>query len=163
MSYTASKKGFTLIELLVVIAIITILVAILLPSTNIVRARGRDAKRIADISQIRLALEHYFNLYNKYPIDINSSTANNPSFVGAGLMASVPVDPNGAAYKYVSYCPSSSATGYHLGVQFERPQDELNGDSDATTGPTLCAGQSQTDFNGSDNPALTNQIYDFKQ
>ncbi len=61
------KKGFTLIELLVVIAIIGILASIVLSSVNTLRAKGRDAKRIADMRNIRNALEAYYGDNNRYP------------------------------------------------------------------------------------------------
>ena len=53
------KKGFTLIELLVVIAIIGILASVVLASLNSARKKSRDARRVADIKQIQLALELY--------------------------------------------------------------------------------------------------------
>jgi prepilin-type N-terminal cleavage/methylation domain-containing protein len=61
-------KGFTLIELLVVIAIIGILSSVVLASLNSARKKGRDAKRISDISQVKLALELYFDSNRKYPV-----------------------------------------------------------------------------------------------
>ena len=68
-----SKKGgknygFTLIELLVVIAIIGILASVVLASLNSARKKSRDARRLADIGQLRVALELYYDAQtNKYP------------------------------------------------------------------------------------------------
>ncbi len=62
-----SRRGFTLIELLVVIAIIGILSSVVLASLNSARKKSRDARRIADLKQIQLALEMYYSDNNTYP------------------------------------------------------------------------------------------------
>ncbi|MEX0933161.1 MAG: type II secretion system protein [Candidatus Paceibacterota bacterium] len=67
--YARRRGGFTLIELLVVIAIIGVLSSIILPSLNVARARARDANRVAQMQQIRTALELYFSDHGEYPID----------------------------------------------------------------------------------------------
>ncbi|MBR7107047.1 MAG: prepilin-type N-terminal cleavage/methylation domain-containing protein [Lentisphaeria bacterium] len=53
------KQGFTLIELLVVIAIIAILAAILLPSLQQARARGRSASCLSNQKQFGSAMNMY--------------------------------------------------------------------------------------------------------
>jgi len=67
--------GFTLIELLVVIAIIGVLASVVLASVNSARAKGRDARRKADLNQIRLAISLYI-------IDNNVTIAFPPGGVG---------------------------------------------------------------------------------
>jgi len=61
------NNGFTLIELLVVIAIIGLLSSVVFASLNAARMKARDAKRIADLGQIRSALELYFDDHGYYP------------------------------------------------------------------------------------------------
>ncbi len=60
------KKGFTLIELLVVIAIIGILATIASVSMGNARKKARDSKRLADVNQMKTALELYYNENEKY-------------------------------------------------------------------------------------------------
>lgn len=71
-----SLTGFTLIELLIVIAIIGLLSSVVLASLNSARAKSRDAKRRADLRQLSIALEMYFDDNNGYPSsDIGSGVA----------------------------------------------------------------------------------------
>ncbi len=62
------KGGFTLIELLVVIAIIGVLSSIVLGSVSAARMKSRDAKRIADLHEIKSALELYYVDHGAYPV-----------------------------------------------------------------------------------------------
>ena len=68
--------GFTLIELLVVIAIIGLLASVVLVSLNGARIKGRDVKRVADLKQIRTALELYLSDNGQYPITNCSAGLN---------------------------------------------------------------------------------------
>lgn len=60
-------RGFTLIELLVVIAIIALLAAIVLVSLQSSRRRSRDARRVADLNQVALALSLYHDNNRVFP------------------------------------------------------------------------------------------------
>jgi len=62
-----AKRSFTLIELLVVIAIIGILVSITFVWIGSSKGRARDARRKADLNQIQIALEIYYDQKGHFP------------------------------------------------------------------------------------------------
>jgi len=66
------QSGFTLIELLVVIAIIGVLATIVTVSLNSARLKARNTRRMADLAQIKLALESYRIDNGAYPGSCNS-------------------------------------------------------------------------------------------
>ena len=81
------SRGFTLVELLVVIAIISVLATLLLLQLGVARAKARDAKRIADVNQVRSALELYFD-------DNGSYLANNVMTpLASRYLINIPKDP----------------------------------------------------------------------
>ena len=146
-----SKKGFTLIELLVVIAIIGILSSVVLASLNSARRKGRDARRVADIQQMQLALELYFDANRQYPLLFNVANIVTP-----GYMSAIPLDPvTAVAYSYSALLSGANCTNYHLRATLEDATNlALTGDADAVAG-TICVG-SNADAAGTD------PIYDVK-
>ncbi|MGD0977043.1 MAG: type II secretion system protein [Minisyncoccia bacterium] len=95
-------RGFTLVELLVVIAIIGILATLLLLQLGVARAKARDAKRIADVNQVRTAIELYFddNSGNYPSADIYTDVATNTKMIKYMSSLKLPVDPLDAAVNY---------------------------------------------------------------
>ena len=138
--YPKHNKGFTLIELLVVIAIIGLLSSIVLVSMQGVRAKARDARRLSDMRQILLALQLYYDKYERYPSisadgccdGWDQGPCGTDPFIGAltteGLIQT-PTDPSGGSgtgcygYNYYRYsagsygCDSSRGAYFVLGVR----------------------------------------------
>jgi prepilin-type N-terminal cleavage/methylation domain-containing protein len=76
------KFGFTLIELLVVVAIIGILSSVVLSSISSARAKARDARRLADMHSLQVALELYRNANGSYPVTLGPKESS--CYTGGG-------------------------------------------------------------------------------
>ncbi len=146
-----------MVELLVVISIIAILATLLLLQLGVARAKARDAKRIADINQVRSALELRFDDEGGY-LDTNDMGALKPTYV-----INIPRDPlatgctdtydgsgvGGPAFCY-GYATGGPAT-FHLWVELERKnRNALRSDTDIdSSGWATGAGRDHS------NPAVT--------
>jgi type II secretion system protein G len=150
------NKGFTLIELLVVIAIIGILSSVVLASLNTARQKSRDAKRIADLKQIQLALELYFDTNRAYPAETTSILSL--AELAPNYIPVIPNDPLNVPYEYAALLndAGTACTSYHLMATIEDGgHSVLDTDVDADASLNICTG-GPADFAGTD------PVYDLK-
>ena len=179
----ASSKGFTLVELLVVIAIIGVLATLILLQLGVARQKARDARRVADINQVRSALELYFDDVGNYPVDTSLENDIGPTAVVNNRYLTVfPFDPliqpcsdkiydgfvaGNFCYGY-AWDPNVAPTRFHLWNELERSAPSaLNSDVDfdstgfAGTGAEVDANDAADELCASSN--LLDCIYDVGQ
>ena len=95
-----SRRGFTLIEVMIVVAIVAILTMLALPSyTDYVR-RGQLPEAFANLSDLRVKLEQYYQ--------DNRAYATSGTTCATGASWAPPTTPSGA--KYFSYTCTTSGT-----------------------------------------------------
>jgi prepilin-type N-terminal cleavage/methylation domain-containing protein len=119
------QRGFTLIELLVVVAIIGLLSSVVLASLNSARQKGRDARRVADLKQLQVALELYYSSQS-VPAYPSALAGLAPSYI-----SEIPKDPQtNNNYNYTAYTVSSTITSYCICAVMEAtvpsPADTCN-------------------------------------
>ncbi len=66
-----TRKGLTLIELMVIVAVISMLVALLIPAVQSVRAAARRLRCQQNVKQIGLAIQHYHDVCRSFPYGVN--------------------------------------------------------------------------------------------
>jgi prepilin-type N-terminal cleavage/methylation domain-containing protein len=133
------NKGFTLIEVLIVVFIIGLLASVVLVGLGAFRARGRDARRVADLRSIQNALELYYGAANnQYPTGVNFAGMR-AALLGANIgVSSVPQDPGNFQYQY-----GSNGQSYILGAQLEDEnnpvlKDDVDGSASGATFNVEC-------------------------
>ena len=90
------QRGFTLVELLVVIAIIGILVGLLIPAVQSVRAAARRTACASNTRQLCLAAMNFHSMHQRYPpgiVDRDLANGQEPDYqdaVHSGLVFLLP-------------------------------------------------------------------------
>lgn len=139
-----NTSGFTLIELLVVIAIIGMLSSVVLASLNSARGKARDSRRKADLKQLMIAIEMFYDTTGSYPQDGCPDDTSTGCTIGddstwdgssGGLartklnhnitefMSTLPVDPINDStyhYRYEPHCHvAGNAQGFWVRARME--------------------------------------------
>lgn len=133
-----------MVELLVVIAIIGVLATLILLQLGAARQKARDAKRVADVNQVRSALELFFDDNGSYS-EVNNLTAD---LVTTGrYLTLTPVDPlnsvacadavydGGGCYGY-AWNPAADPIRFHLWAELERRSTANAADIDFNSSAT---------------------------
>ena len=90
----ASQGGFTLIEIMVVVAIIALLSSVAIIAAMAGQAKSRDARRLADMTQLSTGLGLYFSSYYGYPSTTGNPDALVPTYTAK--IATAPLPPDGS-------------------------------------------------------------------
>jgi len=113
------EKAFTLIEVLVVATIISLLAAGGLVSYSTITKNSLDARRKADLEQIRAAIEMYRSNNNTYPttLSFGGSLCDPAGCPPAGnkYLEKVPQDPKSPQTYYYTGSVGNYALGTKLG------------------------------------------------
>ena len=137
--------GFTLVEIMVVVGIFGILMAFVIANLQTSKSKSRDQRRVADVQQLQLALETFFEKNHYYPQSISALQGE--------YIAEVPTPPTGAGQTSYAYAATGSilnrCSGYHLGADLETEVPPLQEDDDPTVlRGTSCAPSGAADFAG---------------
>lgn len=95
----SKHRGFTLIELMIVVAVVAILTAVALPSYRDYVSRSRITEAVANLSDMRVKLEQYFQDNRTYEAACT-----------AGTLAPLPANSTNFSYS----CPVLSTTSFQV-------------------------------------------------
>ncbi|QDU64813.1 Type II secretion system protein G precursor [Planctomycetes bacterium Pan216] len=151
----SSRLGFTLVELLVVIAIIGILVGLLLPAVQRVRASARSMQCKSNLRQIGLALANYAESHGVLPARRSGTFCSGSTMCDPGtvprLSGYVPLLPFADQQRLYDDIVEADTYVWHGGRDYWKVSVPIfNCPSDPVPAYSSNAGTSSYGFNGGD-------------
>lgn len=136
-----TQHGFTLIEIMIAVVVIAILVAVALPSYTDYAIRGKITEATANLADMRVKMEQYFQDNRTYAGGVAGVTA--PCTAGAGT---VPLPPNPRYFVFTCALAATTFTITATGVAaqgmdgFVYTVNQLNAQTSTITGAAASAG-----------------------
>jgi type IV pilus assembly protein PilE len=133
------QRGFSLIELMIAIVIVGILASIALPSYRDYLTRSRIPEAAAELGDIRVRMEQFFQDNRTYPV---SGCATAPAVPSATQIAVPAGDSFNFSCVATATTYTATATGKGSMAGFQYTVDQFNGRASNISGAAATAGWS---------------------
>jgi prepilin-type N-terminal cleavage/methylation domain-containing protein/prepilin-type processing-associated H-X9-DG protein len=140
----ATARGFTLIELLVVIAIIAVLIGLLLPAVQKVRAAAARLKCQSNLKQVALAAHNYHDAHDKFPGAVEQGGSRYSSLF-VELLPHVEQNP---LYQQWDFTPAAANGGTRAGTVIKTYVCPSHPEADSKTIPLASGAHAVTTYGG---------------